>query len=334
MRFAGRVACAREMLSMMSKGMGRRAGVVVVVVALFALSWSPQALGVQKKDKEPARGTPVLWRGHGNVAGLDLRGGPGGAGGGPDLRRVDFVEEETGGYSTKYRVKDASGREWVVKVGKEAQSETAASRLLWAAGYMTETTYLVPRVNVRGKGVFENARFEARGGGTKREGEWKWDENPFTGTREFQGLKVMMVFLNNWDIKDSNNVILARDGELRYAISDLGATLGETGRYPLLWRFTRNRNNPEGFVDDKFVDEIKDDGHVDFHFSGKKRGMFNDIKVAEARWVGRQLARLSDRQIGDAFRAANYAPSEVRILTRAVRSRINQLVRLPGPARR
>ena len=311
----------------------RRVSVAFVVVVL-ALNLSANVFAVQKKkDKEPPRGTPVLWRAM-NVEALDLRAGPGGAGGGPHLRRVQFLEEEKGGFSTKYRVKDAAGREWVVKVGKEAQSETAASRLLWAAGYMTEATYLVPRVNIRGKGVFRNARFEARGAGIKREGEWGWDDNPFTGTREFQGLKVMMVFLNNWDIKDSNNVILSRGGELRYAISDLGATLGETGRYPLLWRFTRNRNNPEGFGDDKFIDEIKTDGRVDFHFSGKKRGMFNDIRVEDARWVGQQLARLGDRQIGDAFRAANYAPAEVRLLTRAVRARINELVRLPNLAAR
>ena len=311
----------------------RRLGVALVVVVL-ALNLSANVFAVQKKkDKEPPRGTPVLWRAL-NVEALDLRAGPGGAGGGPNLRRVTFLEEEKGGFSTKYRVKDGAGREWVVKVGKEAQSETAATRLLWAAGYMTEATYLVPRVNIRGKGVFRNARFEARGGGVKREGEWGWDENPFVGTREFQGLKVMMVFLNNWDIKDSNNVILATRGQLRYAISDLGATLGETGRYPLLWRFTRNRNNPEGFGDDKFIDEVKDDGHVDFHFSGKKRGLFNDIRVEDARWLGQQLARLSDRQIGDAFRAANYTPAEVRVLTRAVRARINELVRLPNLAAR
>ncbi|HZB43625.1 MAG TPA: hypothetical protein VE360_00205 [Pyrinomonadaceae bacterium] len=311
----------------------RRVSVAFVVVVL-ALNLSAGVFAVQKKkDKEPPRGTPVLWRAM-NVEALDLRAGPGGAGGGPSLRRVQFLEEEKGGFSTKYRVKDAAGREWVVKVGKEAQSETAATRLLWAAGYMTEATYLVPRVNIRGKGVFRNARFEGRGAGVKREGEWGWDENPFVGTREFQGLKVMMVFLNNWDIKDSNNVILSQGGELRYAISDLGATLGETGRYPLLWRFTRNRNNPEGFGDDKFIDEIKDDGRVDFHFSGKKRGMFNDIRVEDARWLGQQLARLSDRQIGDAFRAANYTPAEVRVLTRAVRARINELVRLPSLAAR
>ena len=113
----------------------------------------------------------------------------------------------------------------------------------------------------------------------------------------------MMVLLNNWDIKDSNNVRLAvqnpktGERELHYAISYLGATLGETGRWPLLWRFTRNRNNPAGFSADKFIDEVKEDGRVDFHFSGKKRGLFNDVTVDEARWLGELLARLTDKQL-------------------------------------
>jgi len=200
---------------------------------------------------------------------------------------------------------------------------------------MVETTYLAPRATIPGKGTFENVRFELRPAGVEREGEWKWNENPFLGTREFQGLKVMMVVLNNWDIKDSNNVLLAVPGgdggpELRYAISDLGATLGDTGKWPLLWRFTRSRNDPAGFTGDKLIDEVKDDGRVDFEFSGKRRGMFNDINVEQARWAGGLLARLSDRQLGDAFRAANYRPAEVRALTRALRSRVNQLVRLPA----
>jgi len=309
----------------------RRVSVAFVVVVL-ALNLSASVFAVQKKkDKEPPRGTPVLWRAL-NVEALDLRAGPGGAGGGPNLRRVTFLEEEKGGFSTKYRVRDGSGREWVVKAGKEAQSETAAVRLLWAAGYPTETVYLARRVNIRGKGNFTNARFEARPAGVDRVGEWKWDDNPFTGTREFQGLKVMMVLLNNWDVKDSNNVILHREGagELHYAISDLGATLGKTGRYFGLWRITRSRNDPRGFAEDKFIDEIKDDGRVDFHFSGKKRDIFNDITVEQAQWIGSLLARLSDKQIGDAFRAANYSPAEVRLFTRAVRSRIDQLARLRG----
>ncbi|HYP00055.1 MAG TPA: hypothetical protein VER76_07680 [Pyrinomonadaceae bacterium] len=308
----------------------------VVAAMLLAATCSPdavlQAQDKQDKKKSPPSGTPVLWRERGDISSLNLLLGPGGARMRPNLRRLTFIKEEKGGWSKKYRVRDASGRVWVAKVGKEAQSETASTRLLWAAGYMTEITYLAPRVRIPGKGVFQNVRFEARPENVEREGAWGWEKNPFIGTREFQGLKVMMVLLNNWDTKDENNVLLAVNGErgteLRYAISDLGATLGDTGKWPLLWRFTRSRNDPTGFRGDKLIDEIKDDGRVDFEFSGKKRGIYNDITVDEARWIGQLLARLSDRQIGDAFRAANYTPAQVRTLSRAVRARINELASL------
>src|SRR5215210_7094697 len=306
---------------------------IAIVVVLFALTpaYLPARPISQDEGRRPS-GTPVLWREHKNPSSLDLYWGQGGRRMRPTLRRLTLLKEEKGGYSTKYRVRDASGREWVVKIGKEAQSETAATRLLWAAGYMTEITYLAPSATIQGKGTFRNVRFEARPENVDRSGEWKWDDNPFKGTREFQGLKVMMVLLNNWDIKDSNNVILAVPGqggtELRYAISDLGATLGDTGKWPLLWRFTRSRNNPKDFSGDKFIDKVKDDGRIDFEFSGKKRGMFNDITVEQARWAGGLLARLSDRQLAAAFRAANYTPAEVRSLTASVRSRARQLAAL------
>jgi hypothetical protein len=320
-------------MSFASSAYLRTAVVVFLLLATTPASSAARSI-LQKGARRPA-GTPVLWREHRDPSSLDLFWGPGGRRMQPDLRRLTFIEEEKGGFSTKYRVRDASGRVWVAKVGKEAQSETAATRLLWAAGYMTEITYLAPRATISGKGTFRNVRFEARPENVEREGEWKWDENPFVGTREFQGLKVMMVLLNNWDTKDANNVILATQGrerpELRYAISDLGATLGDTGKWPLLWRFTRSRNDPKGFRGDKIIDEIKKDGRVDFEFSGKKRGMFNDITVEQARWAGGLLARLSDQQIAAAFRAANYTPEDVRSLTASVRSRVNQLVRLRRP---
>ncbi|HEX8634786.1 MAG TPA: hypothetical protein VF703_11615 [Pyrinomonadaceae bacterium] len=308
---------------------------ITAVAACLLVSGASQGRALQEKSEKkkgaPA-GTPVLWQEPEDIASRNLLWGAGGARMRPDVRRLTFIKEEKGGFSKKYRVRDAAGRVWVAKVGKEAQSETAATRLLWAAGYMTEITYLIPRVSIPGKGAFENVRFEARPENVEREGAWEWERNPFVGTRELQGLKVMMVLLNNWDTKDENNVLLAvpaRGGtQLRYAISDLGATLGDTGKWPLLWRFTRSRNDPRGFRGDKLIDEIKEDGRVDFEFSGKKRGMYNDITVEQARWVGQLLSRLNDRQLADAFRAANYSRAEVRTLSRAVRARINELARL------
>ena len=49
------------------------------------------------------------------------------------------------------------------------------------------------------------------------------------------------------------------------------------------------------------------------------------LTVADARWLSNLLKRLSDDQIKDAFRAANYAPDEIDALTAAVRARANAL---------
>jgi hypothetical protein len=313
----------------------RKSCALVALVAIVLALVSP-ALAAQKKKskkeegpKPPPQGTPVLWRDR-DVASLDLYAGPGGEANRPDLSQLTFIKEEKGGWSKKYRVKDARGREWVAKLGREAQSETAATRLIWAAGYMVETTYLAPSVTIPTKGEHLNVRFELRPDGIKRHGEWSWAQNPFSGRRELQGLKVLMILLNNWDMKDENNVILSDgSGELRYAISDLGATLGKTGS-GRLWQLKRSRSDPEGFAEDKFVKGVGPGGRVEFDFTGKNTEVLEDITVEEARWVGRLLSRLSDRQLDDAFRAANYTPAEIRQLTTAVRGRINQLNNL-GP---
>jgi hypothetical protein len=297
---------------------------------------SAKKSGTEKKEKKDRSGTPVLWRDHTDVAGLDLFNGPGGAEMQPDLSSLTFIREETGGYSKKYRVRDAKGRVWVAKIGKEAQAETAATRLVWAAGYVTEITYLAPRATIEGKGAFENVRFEARPEEVDRLDEWKWAQNPFAGTREMQGLKVLMAFIENWDLKDANNKVLwapgANGNELRYVVSDLGATFGKTGGQNSPMAFFRSikgsRNEPDDYAGDKFVEGIEG-GNVKLHFSGKNSSLMRGISVADAKWVGQLLARLSDRQIEDAFRAANYGPEDVRLLTQAVRTRINELTSLP-----
>src|SRR5438045_2161417 len=96
-----------------------------------------------------------------DVGHQDLFLGPGGAGMQPDLSNITFIEERKGGYSKKFVIKDATGNKWVAKVGREAQSETAAVRFLSASGYPTEVNYLVPPLTIPGKGTFTNVRSEA-----------------------------------------------------------------------------------------------------------------------------------------------------------------------------
>ncbi|HLL75111.1 MAG TPA: hypothetical protein VK421_07570 [Pyrinomonadaceae bacterium] len=317
-----------------------KVGRLIALSLVLALSASQPALGVQKDDKKkkPApTGTPVLWREHADASSLNLLDGPGGEAMRPDLSKVTFVREETGGYSKKYRVKDAAGRTWVAKIGKEAQSETAASRLVWAAGYQSEITYLAPSATIEGKGTFENVRFEARPEGYDRLEIWKWAQNPFANTPELRGLKLLMGLLENWDMKDDNNKIVyvpgegGAQGELRYIISDLGATFGKTdspgGVSSWLRQVRGTRNEPGDYVGDKFITGVQG-GNVVLDYEGKNSKLMRDITVEDARWLGTQLAKLSDEQIADAFRAANYTPDQVKMLTAAVRSRINELVAL------
>ncbi|HEX8176684.1 MAG TPA: hypothetical protein VF543_16455 [Pyrinomonadaceae bacterium] len=331
----------------MSRSKKFQALLALACVLLFSFSPATFAQGGKRKGKKTVpTGRPVIWRDPGNIAARNLFLGPGGEEMKPDTSSVTFIKTESGGYSPKFRVRDAGGREWVAKLGKEAQSETAAVRLLWAIGYMTEINYLVPCVHIQGapkprKKVercegdgFGNVRFEARPEGVERGGQWRWKRNPFVGTKELQGLVVMMGLLNNWDIKDSNNVILFVPnrgiGESRHAISDLGATFGKIGSLPFFWRITRSRNNPKDYAKAGFIDKVKGN-RVAFRYNGKNSGLFRNIALEDARWLGRLLSRLSDQQIGDAFRAANYSPAEVRIMTDAVRRRINELVNLPEP---
>jgi hypothetical protein len=270
-------------------------------------------------------GQAVLWE-KVNVASQDLYNGPGGTAMKPDLSKITFVEDEKGGNNLKFRIKDGSGRVWVAKIADESQAETAATRLLWAIGYKTEIDYLVPRLTIPGKETYENVRLEARPDGVEREGRWMWKENPFVGTDHFEGLKIMMALINNWDLKDDNTAILVSEGRQHYVISDLGSSFGRTSAtsMPILTRFGRSVNKPEDYAKSSFIVGVKD-GMLDLAYDGKQDHLMKDIKVEHARWLGRQLSQLSNKQISDAFRAANYSRADVRLMTNAVKKKIAQL---------
>jgi HAMP domain-containing protein len=63
---------------------------------------------------------------------------------------------------------------------------------------------------------------------------------------------------------------------------------------------------------------------------GKMRGIMKGITIEQGRWLAGRLNELSDRQIRDAFRAANYSPSEIELLSQAFRRRVDELNRAVG----
>src|SRR5215213_53383 len=324
-----------------------------------------QSVFPQSQRVNNSRETAIIWRHPGNISGRNLYYGPGSAEvapGGP----FSFVEEDKGGESPKFVVRDARGDEWTVKLGPEAQAETVSTRLVWAVGYFAEEAYYfdevriekLPRLSrgqdyVSGNSV-RGARFEPKRSGMKRGSTWSWQKNPFESTRELSGLKVLMILLNNFDARTENNRIIYVDAphrEARYYVTDLGATLGRAGGLG----GTRTKNDLSDFLSTEVVRGVED-GAVEFDYDTRPTGLghlsvvhpfyyrsqvkkeqaMRGIPVAHARWIGSLLARLSDDQLRDAFRAGNYSDGTRESYVAALRERINQLTRLPSrqPPRR
>jgi hypothetical protein len=165
--------------------------------------------------------SPVLWTDPGKIADHDLFYGQGGEKHQPKPP-FSFLREDMHGTNPKFDARDADGKKWRVKLGEESRPEVVASRLLWAVGYFANDDYVLPEATVQGlkmhrksadaKGdLITDARFARKPGGQDKIGIWEWKANPFAGTREFNGLRVMMALLNNWDLKDDNNSVYRDD---------------------------------------------------------------------------------------------------------------------------
>jgi len=332
-------------------------GVPLLALLLIFSSTSPAQ---KENEKTKFRGaTPVLWRDPGDVAARNLRYGVGSPQHAP-VAPFRFVAEDKSGVSPKFEVRDARNVKWVVKLGEEAQSETVSTRLVWSVGYFAEEAYYYDRVRignlpklsrgrkfVEGNSIVRGARFEPRRSNVERGPTWDWNKNPFADSRELNGLKVIMILLNNFDARAENNRVfyVKNDGryEARYVVSDLGATLGRAGGLG----GTRTKNNLKDFLSTRFVVGI-DDGAVKFDYDTRptKLGMLTvvyppyylgqvnkeksmrGIPVEHARWIGSLLSRLTDEQLRDSFEAASYHPATREAFVRSLRERINQLAQL------
>ena len=294
----------------------------------------------------------AIWQDRGDVGKLNLLYGPGGKAHQP-AGKFTFEKEDANGTSPKFEIVDEQGVHWKVKLGEEAKSETAAARLLWAAGYFVDEDYYLSEFRVekmlklkRGRqfvssdGVIHGARLERKVKGQKKAGNWSWFHNPLAGTKEMDGLRVMMALMNNWDLKEINNAIYEEsNSEPRYVVADLGATFGRTGN-PLV----RSKSNMRDYRGTKFIQKVSPE-HVDFHLSSRPfflavfdvpnyitrtrmQGVVKHIPRSHALWLGNLLGHLSAEQVRDCFRSAGYSSVEVEEFTKVVEGRISDLRRL------
>jgi hypothetical protein len=252
-----------------------------------------------------------------------------------------IAKDETG-FSPGYDVRDSAGVEWSVKLGPVAQTEVVTSRLLWGIGFHQPATYYLDRWTITGaeSGERQPGRFRPTVPGQKVVGDWSWYENPFVGSREFGGLVVANLILNNWDWKTSNNTIYALSEPVNgvrrvFVVRDVGASLGKT-TYPTILKWVRlrgfgqgSRNDLPGFEAQGFIKSVRDDGRIEFDYRGIYREVINSVTVADVRWTCELMSKLTDAQWADAFRAGGFTDEQRARYVKKIKEKLAQGLALP-----
>lgn len=271
-----------------------------------------------------------LWVKPADIAKRDLFWGPGGEKWAPKPgTRFEVESVKTTGTSPGMDVEDpATKREYGVKLGPEAQTETVVSRLMWAVGYHQPPTYVLTEYEVTGGDApappLQTARFRPKLGDEFIDAgdNWSWHENPYVGTRELKGLLVMQLIFNNWDLKPAQNVIYdvknPGTGPAQwYVVRDVGAALGRSD-WPV-----GSKNSPEDFESQDLIDEIED-GRIEFDYDGRHKELFEDITVDDVVWIAELMDQITPKQYADAFRAAGYPEDIANRFIAKIRSKVQE----------
>jgi len=322
---------------------------IVRILTLFLLV----LIGASADDPKPrmytddpsvARGQAVLWHDPGAVAQLDFRYGIGGKEQAPQAP-FTFVKEDSTGTSPKVIVQDANGRTWSIKFGPEASPDTFSSRMVWAVGYWVETNYFVSQGVIRGAhdlsrarrdvdaaGNFHDARFQLRSDHPKylQNVNWNWDGNPFVGTPELNGLKIMMMLLSNWDDKDfrdastkgANTAIFDDRGRYIFFIDDWGASMGNWGKV-----LTRSKWNCMDYdrQSRRFVKSLQN-SDIEWAYIGQHTHLITDgIRISDVKWLVPYLSAITGRQLHDGLISSGASEEDARYCIDGIRTRIREL---------
>lgn len=307
---------------MSSRYLIRHCALFAIVAAVAAGS----AAAARPATHPSATPLAAWWEPPADVASRDLFWGPWGREHAPDPdAEYTFVRPKVNGFNPGVIVRDPQGREWHVKQssghhGAEGPAEVVLSRVLSALGYHQPPVYYLPSFRMRdakGVRIESGGRFRLHDPSMTDRGEWAWQHNPFIGQPSFNGLVTILLVFNSSEFKNSNNTIYdLKDGGQWYVFRDLGDALGRTGK------IAPQRNNLEEFERTGFITGVHD-GYVQFDYHGRFGAMITShITPADLAWGCNLLARLTEHQWNDAFRAGGYPPDIAARFIAILRARV------------
>lgn len=170
-----------------------------------------------------------------------------------------------------------------------------------------------------------------------------WNDNPFLGTPQLSGLKVVNMLLSYWDTKDRRDVsrgsntaifeyrVPRKAREAQYLITDWGGAMGRWGSNIV----SRGRWDVEGFEAQTsgFVTGVTD-GFVGFGYQGQRTAeIARGITVEDAAWFYGHASRQTESALRTGLVASGATDEEAVRFAGALVNRIQQIGHACGCAR-
>jgi hypothetical protein len=308
---------------------------LLTVLPVLLAVYMPMCSPPEVRPTMPPSEAPVgeLWAPPDDITGRDLFYGPWGRDNAPNPNaEYRYLKAKQTGMNPGMTVVDPEGREWSVKQPPhgertpEGPIEVVVSRILSGVGYHQPPVYLLPSFTLAdtfGRRTELGGRFRLDHPSLKEQGEWSWQQNPFVGTKPYQGLLVILLMFNSSDIKNENNSLYdirspSNGVKHWFVVRDLGISLGRTGR------MLPPRGDIDEFERAGFITGVES-GFVAFDYHGYHDELIRGrITPADVRWASELVDRLTDRQWRDAFRAGSFEPEVSERFIRKLREKIRQ----------
>jgi len=156
-------------------------------------------------------------------------------------------------------------------------------------------------------------------------GPWRVDDLDFTQKREFRGLLILSGWLGNFDIRMDNNRLLeldkaSEDERLKLALVDVGSGMGNSNS--ILFKSSSVINDMPWTVTQTNQDRLQMVGYLTLELNKT----FEQVKLADAQWMLRQICLIKPEQINQALVATGMSSAAVKLAGAKLLNRRNQMI--------
>jgi hypothetical protein len=190
--------------------------------------------------------------------------------------------------------------------------------------------------------VFAASNIQEKEKNVKSIGAWDWNRIGHAERRELRGAALLSGWLNWYDSRWDNTRLKFLETpnglELRHYISDLGSVLGrakdfltsksgDVDAFP--WGFTELIETWERVYPNREVPLIKVYRFTfkKFHLAYDDNNAFREMTMDDARWMGRMIAQITEKQITEALVASGFSSAQVRLYVEKLVARRDRMIK-------